>query len=382
LGFGPIILGHADPFVNKRITEAIHHGVTFAATHEFEVRVAERIVDMCPGVDMVRLANTGAESTMHAIRVARAYTDRDIVLKFEGSYHGMHDYMLWSTASGSIDDMGTRQRPIAYKQSLGIPDVMRDLVQLCPWNDIEVFGDILQERGEEIAAVIIEPVLGNAAALGPKPGYLEFIREQCDQYGVVLIFDEVKTGFRISPGGAAEHFGVIPDMSTFAKAMGNGYPVAAIGGKQDIMMSIEPDKVAHGGTYTGNVVGTAAADATLECINTGSVFNDINRVGGTIMAGIAEILNRLGIAHYIHGTPGMFGITFGERMPKDFRELHDFCDWDLYEAIGTHMVEHGIFIEPDGYEPWFLCSDHTDQDASETLQKFEDAVKDTIASGK
>ena len=148
-------MGHADPFVNKRIIEAIQHGVTYAATHEYEVRVAERIVDMCPGVDMVRLANTGAESTMHAIRVARAFTGRDIILKFEGSYHGMHDYMLWSTASGSIEDMGDRQRPIAYKQRLGIPEVMRDLVQLCPWNDVEVFGDIFHERGEEIAAVII-----------------------------------------------------------------------------------------------------------------------------------------------------------------------------------------------------------------------------------
>ena len=199
---------------------------------------------------------------------------------------------------------------------------------------------------------------------------------------MTLIFDEVKTGFRIAPGGAAEYFGVIPDMSTFPKALGNGYLVAAIGGKRDIMVSIEPDKAAHGGTYTGNVVGTAATDATLEYINTGSVFKDINRVGGTMMVGIAEILNRLGIAHQVHGTPEMFGITFGEKKPKDFHELNDFCDWDMYESVGKQLVENGIFIEPDGYEPWFLCSDHTDQDASETLQKFEDAVKDTLAIDK
>jgi glutamate-1-semialdehyde 2,1-aminomutase len=379
LGFGPIILGHADPFVNQRIMEAIQHGVIFAATQEYEVKVAERMVDMCPGVDMVRLTNTGTECTMHAIRIARAYTGRDIILKFEGCYHGMHDYMLWSTASGRSDKMGDRQRPMAYKQSLGIPEIMRQLVQLCPWNDVEVLGDILKERGEEIAAVIVEPILGNGAALMPQPGYLEFLRQQCDEYGIVLIFDEVKTGFRIAPGGAGEFFGVLPDMSTFAKAMGNGYPIAAIGGKHDIMMSIAPGSVAHGGTYTGNMVGTAAADATLEYMKTGKVHEDINRVGGTLMRGIDEILNRYSLPHHIHGTPGMFGITFSEIKPRDFRDLYERCDWETYEEIGMHLIENGVMPDPDGLEPWFLCSDHTDEDAAETLQKFEDAVKHVLA---
>lgn len=378
LGFGPIILGHADPYVNERVMEAIQHGVTYAATHKYEVSVAERIVEMCPGVDMVRLTNTGTECTMHAIRIARGYTGRDIVLKFEGCYHGMHDYMLWSTASGDPSGMGDRQAPSAYRQSLGIPEVMRDLVQLAPWNDVEVLGDILEKRGEEIAAIIVEPILGNGTALTPQPGYLEFLREQCDQYGIVLIFDEVKTGFRIAPGGAGEYFGVLPDISTFAKALGNGYPIAAIGGKRDIMMMVEPGKVAHGGTYSGNVVGTAAAEATLEFMKIGPVFENLERVGTTLMQGIGEILTRHGVAHYVHGTPAMFGITLGEAKPRDFRDLYSLPDWEMYEEIGMHLVENGVMAEPDGLEPWFLCSDHTDEDAAETLQKYEDAVKHVL----
>jgi glutamate-1-semialdehyde 2,1-aminomutase len=160
--------------------------------------------------------------------------------------------------------------------------------------------------------------------------------------------------------------------------MGNGYPIAAIGGKKDIMMSIEPGKVAHGGTYTGNVVGTAAADATLEFMKTGKIFENLNRVGKTLMEGISEILTRHGVAHHIHGTPAMFGITIGEVKPKDFRDLYELPDWEMYETISNHLIENGVMPEPDGLEPWFLCSDHTDEDAAETLQKYEEAVKFTL----
>lgn len=378
LGYGPVILGHADPYVNERVKEAIDHGLTFAATQEYEVKVAERIVDMCPGVDMVRLANTGSECTMHALRLARGHTGRDKILKFEGCYHGAHDYVLWSTASGDLSQVGDRQHPRAYKQSIGIPEVMRSLITLAPWNDVEVLGEILEQEGEQIAAIIVEPMLGNGAALTPKPGYLEFLRQQADQYGIVLIFDEVKTGFRIAPGGAGEYFGVIPDISTFAKAMGNGYPIAAFGGKKEIMMSIGPGKVFHGGTYTGNVVSTAAADATLEYMQSGKVFPQIEKVGGMIMAGYDEILNRYGVPHIISGVPSMFGIIFAEQQPGDWRDLFK-ADWDLYEAITKHMIEeHGVMPEPDGFEPYFLCADHTIEDAEKTLEAFEDGLQHAL----
>ncbi|MFQ5434553.1 MAG: aspartate aminotransferase family protein, partial [Anaerolineae bacterium] len=355
------------------VIKALKDGTLFACTIPLEIQVAERLVRMT-GVDKVRLSNTGSECTMHALRLARGHTGRDIVLKFEGCYHGAHDYVLWSTAGGDPEKVGSRHRPYAHKQSIGIPEMMRELIQLCPWNDVEVLGDILQERGEEIAAIIVEPILGNGAALMPQPGYLQFLREQCDQYGIVLIFDEVKTGFRLAPGGAGEYFGVLPDISTFAKAMGNGYPIAAFGGKKEVMMSVAPGKVFQGGTYTGNVVSTAAADATLEFMQSGQVFPQINKVGGILMTGIEEILNRHGVPHVISGTPAMFGIIFTDTKPRDWRDLHN-ADWDLYETITNHMVENGVMPDSDGFEPYFLCVDHTEADAAETLQAFEDGLK-------
>lgn len=373
LGFGPVIVGHGHEFVNQRVTEAIKHGVSFAATHEYEVKVAERIVAMCPGVELVRLTNTGSECTMHAIRLARGYTGRDIVLKFEGSYHGAHDYVLWSTAHGKMDQMGNRNHPIGYKLGLGIPEKMRELIEIAPWNDVEILGEILQKRGYEIAAIIVEPVLGNAASLEPSPGFHQFLRQQCDQYGIVLIFDEVKTGFRLAPGGAREYFGVIPDISTYAKAMGNGYPIAAFGGKKEVMTTLGPGKVFHGGTYAGNMVSTAAADATLELIQSGEVFAQINKVGGILMQGIDEILTRHGLPHNIHGTPGMFGFSIMESHPRDWRDIYQ-ADWGLYEKVAEQLVLNGVMPDPDGLEPWFLSSAHTEADAAETLQKFEDGI--------
>lgn len=380
MGWGPVILGHADPYVNTRVKEAIDHGISFAGTQQYEVNVAERIVALCPGVEMVRLANTGSECTMHALRLARGYTGRDLILKFEGSYHGAHDYVLWSTASGDITQVGDKHHPRAYKQSLGIPELMRSLLQVCPWNDFEILGDMLREKGHEIAAIIVEPQLGNGNGLMPRPGYLEFLRQQCDEYGIVLIFDEVKTGFRMAPGGAREYFGVIPDLSTYAKALGNGYPIAAIGGKREIMMTFAPGKVFQGGTYTGNVVSSAAADATLEFIQTGKPFANLNKVGTILMEGFDEILNRYGVPHFINGVPAMFGVCFAESQPLDWRDLAT-CDWALYMKVTGYMIDHGVMPELYGYEPYFLCADHTEADAAETLQVFEDGLKLALAQG-
>ncbi len=374
LGWGPVLVGHADEFVNDRVKEAIDHGVSFAGTQRYEVSVCERIIDLCPGVEMVRLANTGTECTMHAIRLARGYTGRDVILKFEGSYHGAHDSVMWSTQGASLDDVGDRKRPLPVKNSLGIPKAMDDLIVLCPWNDEEVLGDILAERGEDIAAIIVEPILGNANALTPPVSYLQFLRDQCDQYGIVLIFDEVKTGFRIAPGGAREYFGVIPDLSTYAKAMGNGYPVAAFGGKKELMMNLTYGKVFQGGTYTGNVVSTAAADATLELIQSGDLFKQIEQIGTILQDGIREICQRHDIPAYINGAPGMFGVSFAEKRPQDWRELMANCDWEFAEKVYAHLLANGIMPEAGGVEPFFICGAHSTSDAEETLQRFEEGV--------
>lgn len=379
LGFGPVILGHAYPPVVERVAEAIRHGTVFAWTTPLEIQVVERIVRMT-GVDMVRLGNTGTEVTMHALRFARAYTGRERFIKFEGQYHGMHDYVLFSTASALFGGLGSRRSPINMQVSSGIPEGIRHYVINLPFNDLERLEEVVEARWHELAAILVEPVMGNSAGILPRPGWLEKIRQLCDRYGIVLIFDEVKTGFRIAPGGAQEYFGVKADLVTYAKAMANGFPIAAIGGKRAVMEVVEPGRVAHGGTYTGNVVGTAAADATLELLETQPIIQTIFQRGRQLMDGIHEILTRAEIPHAMSGLPPMFSILLGaEEEPADFR---DYCqgDSDLYERLVMALIERGVMPDCDGREPWFLCSSHGEKEIAETLTAFEEAVKDTVRS--
>jgi glutamate-1-semialdehyde 2,1-aminomutase len=374
LAFGPIILGHAYQPVVERVADAIRGGTLFAWTTPWEVQVAERVTRMT-GVDKVRLTNTGTEATMHALRFARAYTGRERFIKFEGQYHGMHDYVLFSTASAVAGGLGSRRNPINMQVSSGIPEGIRHYVINLPFNDLERLEETVEARWHELAAIIVEPLLGNAAGILPRPGWLEKIRKLCDRYGIVLIFDEVKTGFRIARGGAQEYFGVKADLVTYAKAMANGFPIAAIGGKQEVMMVIEPGRVAHGGTYTGNVVGTAAADATLEILETQPIIETIFQRGQQLMDGIHEILTRAGIPHSVTGLPSTFSFILGvDEEPTDFRAYLQ-GDAALYERLVMALIERGVMPDCDGREPWFLCYSHSEEDITETLTAFEDAVR-------
>ncbi len=375
LGFGPIILGHGYRAVVERVNEAIGNGTVFAWTIPLEIKVAERFVRMT-GMDRVRLANSGTEATMHALRIARAYTGRERFIKFEGQYHGMHDYVLFSTASTPASALGSRRHPINVQTSSGIPEGIRQYVINLPFNDLEQLEETVEARWHELAAIMVEPVLGNAAGIMPRPGYLERMRELCDQYGIVLIFDEVKTGFRIAPGGAQEYFGVRADLATFAKAMGNGFPIAAIGGVEKVIGIIEEGGVSHGGTYVGNAVGVAAADATMELLETEPIIETINQRGRELMDGIGAILTAAGIPHYVTGLPPMFSYILGvDEEPMDFRA---YCAGDdhLYERISMGLIDRGVMPDSDGREPWFLCYSHSEQDVADTLTAFEAAVKD------
>lgn len=379
LGFGPVILGHGHPLVCERVAQAIRHGTSFAALTELEVRVAERITTMCPGVELVRLANSGAEATMHALRVARAYTGREKIIKFEGQYHGMYDYMLWSTASSNPAALGSRRNPIKYQQSSGIPSAIRDLVLTLPFNDFELLETALKREGYQVAAIIVEPILGNSFSIGPKPGWLEFLRQKCDEYGIVLIFDEVKTGFRVAPGGAQQLFGVQADLACYAKAIANGFPLAAFGGKKEIMEVIGRG-VSHGGTYCGNVVATAAADATLELLQDGQVLQAIEAQGRALQAGIAEILSDSGIPHQIKGPGSMFGILLSDKEVWEFRDVRHH-NAALYEAIAQELVARGVMPDPDAREPWFLSAAHDQEAITQTLDILAEAVQAIRTSG-
>ncbi len=375
LGFGPIILGHGYPEVVERVTEAIKDGTIFASTHRWEVKVAERIIRMCPGIDWVRFANSGTEATMHALRIARGYTGREKIIKFEGQYHGMYDYMLFSTASAMAGALGSRRDPIPFQQSSGIPRSIRDLVITLPFNDLALLEEMVERSWPQVAAIIVEPILGNVASIEPRPGFLEKIRELCDRYGIVLIFDEVKTGFRIAPGGAQEVYGVLPDLATYAKAMANGFPAAAIGGRKELKKVIGYGQVAHGGTYCGNVAGLAAADATLELLEDGQVLETIRHRGKRLKEGVSRILTEADIPHLISGPPAMFGILL-----TDAEEVHDFRDFaktngTLYEEMVMALIDRGVIPDPDAREPWFLCYSHSDADIDDTLTHFEEAVR-------
>jgi len=374
LGFGPIILGHAFPNVTKRVQEAIESGTVFAWTTPWEIELCQRITDMC-NVDKVRLTNTGTEATMHALRIARAYTNREKFIKFEGQYHGMADYFMFSTASTNPRSLGSKRSPINSPNTSGIPKGISQYVINLPFNDFERLEETIRAGWGDIAAIFVEPILGNAASIMPLPGFLEKIRQLCDEYGIVLVFDEVKTGFRIANGGAQEYFNIQADLVTYAKALGNGFPIAAIAGKEEVMMTVEPGAMAHGGTYSGNVVGAAAGIATLEMLEAEPVIETINKRGKTLMTGIADILTEADIPHTVTGLPSMFGMVLGtDQEPHDFREYFA-GDGELYEEIALELIKRGVQPDGDAREPWFLCYALSQEDVDETLNIFNDSVK-------
>ena len=377
LGFGPIILGHGDPTVVAAVTEAAGAGTTFAMTQRREVEAAEKVMEALPWAEGMRFGNTGTEATMHAIRLARGYTGRDLVLKFEGQYHGVHDYVMFSTAGVPVEALGSRFRPVPVQSSSGIPDAIRSYIRTAPYNDLELARRIFDSEGRSIAAVIVEPMLGNAFGFMPDDGYLEGLRQLCDEHGVVLIFDEVKTGFRVGLGGAHEVFGVTPDIGTYAKALGNGIPVAAIATRGELVEGWRKGGIAQAGTYSGNGVAVAAANATVGALSTGEPLSQVEKIGTALMEGLERILADKGVTSVVTGHPSMFSIFLGEGKPKEFRDTAAH-DHDLYEDICFRMIRKGVMPCPDALEPWFVCAAHTDEDVATTLQVFEESLGEAL----
>jgi glutamate-1-semialdehyde 2,1-aminomutase len=372
MAFGPIILGHSYDEVDRLVIEEIRKGILFAMTGELEVAVAEMIAEMAPAVEMVRLACSGTEATMHAIRVARAYTGRDIILKFEGNYHGFHDHTLWSTYA-PVEAYGNRRSPIPVPASSGIPKAMREFIITLPFNDFDGFERVMRSYGEQIAAVITEPCQGNCAAINPQDGFLELIRRKTAEYGSVFILDEVKTGFRIANGGAQEYYGIQPDLATYAKALGNGYPIAAFGGREEIM-SIIGQGVAQGGTYTNNKPGVAGAFATLSLLKSKPVIKTIEQRGQRLMTGLQEIFEENDIPAVFTGYPAMFSFSLGVGSVTCQRDWAK-SDHDLYLKLADMAIECGVMPDHDAREPWFLCYEHSEADIDETLNVYADIVK-------
>jgi len=360
MGYGPVILGHGDDRVDDYVNERMRRGVSFSLTSEDEVRAMELLCELTGWVDMARMTVSGTEATMHAMRLARAYTGRDKIVKFEGQYHGVHDYALISVLPNDMADLGDADNPVGLAWGRGIPRPVADTIIPARYNNIERLRALFERQGHEIAAIIVEPVLGNAQGIMPKPGFHQEMRALTEEFGILLIFDEVKTGFRFARGGAAEYFGIRPDLGTYAKAMGNGYPAAAFGGRREIMEML-PSKVSHGGTYAGNRIAAAAATKTLEIIRDTDALETIRATGERIQAGLRQVLDAKGLAYQITGHPSMFGIMFTEQTPSEYRDWAA-TDHELYDAIAVGMQARGAMPEPDSREPWFVCEAHAQGD--------------------
>ena len=375
LGYGPAILGHCDPRVDAAAREGMEVGGTLALSTVREAVVAERIKKMVPAADLVRFTNSGTEAVMASLRVARAFTGKDGHVMVEGGFHGLFDVSLWEIKPDEDPDGGLQP------DGAGVPEVLRSLVNIVPLNDANRLEDVLKKKSDSIAAFMIEPILGNAGSITAERQYLQDARSLCDRYDVVMLIDEVKTGFRVARGGVQELMDVRADLCTFAKALGNGYPISALAGREDIMRKIGgPDGVAQGGTYAAHSVPLAAAEKTLEILDETDALEQIADYGVRMQQGMSEVLSRRGVAHVFTGHPSMGGLFFSETVPRDYREWAK-TDYELYDSLALELNELGILCEPDSREPWFLSAAHDDACLDETLEKFERAL-DTVLERK
>ena len=376
LGYGPAILGYADDRVDAAARDGMNVGGVFALSTERELIVADRIAKMVPGMDLVRFSNSGTEAVMAALRLARAHTGRESYLLIEGSYHGLFDAAMWMVNVEDWDATGTRD-PEVVSYSKGIPQDLKSLVHLTPMNDPQRLAEVFAKHGNSMAAMLIEPIQGNCCGISASTEYVRLARALCDQYGVLLIIDEVKTGFRVAKGGVQSLHGVVPDISTFAKAMANGYPIAAVAGREEVMRTFRYGGAAHGGTYTAHAVSLAAAEECLRILDETPALATIASYGEQLKAGLSGILDRRGIVHSFTGHPSMFGLFFAPSAPDNYRDWK-LSDYSFYDTMAYHLHDLGIICEPDSREPWFICEAHDAACLADTLKAVETAVDATL----
>lgn len=366
-GFGTMVVGHSHPKVRAAIERAASNGTHFAATTETGVLVAEELKRRF-GIDKVRFTNSGTEATMDAVRLARAASGKDVLLKIEGSYHGHHDAVMYSVVP-SMDSAGDGDRPWTVPFSRGIPDETAQHTRIVPFNDPVALDKILSES-DDIGALIMEPVMMNIGIVLPKPGYLEKVRALCDKHGIVLIFDEVKTGITIAPGGATEYFGVQPDLVCLAKAIGGGTPVGAFGGKSSIMDEITSG-VAALGTFNGNPLSMGAALATLTEVMTPDAYEHLAKLGTRLAAGCQKALDAAGVAALTTDLGCKGAIAFSDKPLESYRDYKGIDD-SLFEASWYWLVNRGVFQTPGKEEQWTISVQHTEADIDRFVEVFTD----------
>lgn len=367
--WGPMILGHAAEVVQEAVLKAIPNSLSFGAPTRKEIEIAELIVDMVPSIEKVRMVNSGTEATMSAVRVARGYTGRNKMIKFEGCYHGHGDSFLIAAGSGAI--------------TLGVPDspgvtqgVAADTLT-APYNDLEAVKRLVEANKDQVAAIILEPVAGNMGLVLPEQGFLQGLRDLCTKEGIVLIFDEVMTGFRLAPGGAQQLFGVTPDMTTLGKIIGGGMPVGAYGGKKEIMNFVAPaGPVYQAGTLSGNPIAMSAGMAMLQYLQSHpEVYTNLEQTTSNMVNGMKQNMQELGMNYTINHVGSMFSIFFTEQPVTDF-ESAKTSDTTMFGRYFNSMLQHGVYLAPSQYESLFVSTAITDDLVQEYLQANREALQE------
>ena len=370
--WGPMVAGHAHPKVIEAVRAAAEKGLSFGTPCAAEVEMAERVCELVPGLEMLRMVNSGTEACMSAIRLARGYTGREKIIKFEGCYHGHADSFLVKAGSGALT--------LGVPTSPGVPAGCADLTLTAAFNDLESVSSLMADHGAEVACIIVEPVAGNMNCILPRPGFLQGLRQLCDEHGSLLILDEVMTGFRVALGGAQTLYGISPDLSTFGKVIGAGMPVGAFGGRAEIMQQIAPSgPIYQAGTLSGNPVAMAAGLANLELISQPGFFERLGVSTERLCAGLKLAAAAAGIPLSTNQVGGMFGVFFSEDNPVTCFEQVMACDADRFGNFFHGMLKRGVYLAPSAFEAGFVSSAHTDLDIDFTLQAAADSFDDLIS---
>jgi glutamate-1-semialdehyde 2,1-aminomutase len=374
LGLGPMILGHRHPVVTEAVAQAITDlGTCFGLPYELEIEAAEKVVAAVPGIEQVRFTNSGSEAVGTAVRLARATTGRRVIVRFEGHYHGWQDTVYWSNhVDPALAGPAEHPRPVAMGP--GVPGELEGTLEVLTWNDPESFVRLMDTRGEEIAAVLTEPAVFNTGCILPEPGYLELLRAETRKHGAMLIFDEVITGFRFARGGAQEWFGVTPDLTTYAKGLGGGFPVAAIGGTKDAMRLVAEGVYSHSGTYNANVVQCAAVAATMDVLAEPGLYERQRALGYRLADGLSELATERGLDAYVEGLGTVFQLWFANGPIHNWRDAALRADEALFTRWYEEMVIRGVLFHPLQFENMFVSLVHDDRDIDDTLEAAADAL--------